>query len=45
MLRNRGPGYPSKRWGHTSVICEKSLLIYGGNHSGNPKEGIYKIDC
>lgn len=43
--RQRGSGYPSKRWGHTAIVHDGKLLIYGGNHSGVSKEGIYKIDC
>jgi hypothetical protein len=27
------------------VIHEGKLLVYGGNHSGVAKEGVYKIDC
>jgi len=45
MLRPKMSGYPSKRWGHTAVVHDGRLLLYGGNHSGVVREGVYKIDC
>lgn len=44
-LRPKGVGYPSKRWGHTAAVHEGNLLIYGGHHGGNAREGMYKINC
>jgi hypothetical protein len=38
-------GYPNKRWGHTAVVHDGRLLLYGGNHTGVFKEGVFKIDC
>lgn len=36
--------YPTKRWGHTSVINKNKIYIYGGK-TGKLKEPIYEIDC
>lgn len=43
-LKPRLQRYPTKRWGHTSVINQKKLYIYGGK-TGKSKEPLYEIDC
>jgi len=44
-LRPRAENYPSRRWGHTAVIYEAQLLLYGGNSQGAGRRGIHKIQC
>lgn len=34
---------PSKRWGHTAVLQNDSLLIFGGNTENPPKSGVEPI--
>lgn len=36
--------YPTKRWGHTAVVLNSKLYIYGGK-TGKAKESLYQIDC
>jgi hypothetical protein len=36
--------FPTRRWGHTSILKNKKLIIYGGK-TGRPKEPLYQIDC
>ena len=44
----KGRGGPAKRWGHTSLVNDNQLLIYGGN-GRNPKnirhwQCVYELD-
>jgi hypothetical protein len=43
-FRPKMPKYPSKRWGHTAIIYNKMLYIYGGNLQ-KAKDPIYRINC
>jgi hypothetical protein len=40
----RGVDTPYKRWGHSSMIYNKSLLIFGGRHSHRSLANIYALD-
>ena len=40
----RQPRYPTKRWGHTSILKNRKLYIYGGK-TGKVKDPVYQIDC
>jgi hypothetical protein len=43
----RGPrpsDTPSKRWGHTSLIHDNSMLVFGGRHSHRSLVNIYSLD-
>jgi hypothetical protein len=35
---------PSKRWGHSCVIYNKSMVIFGGRHSARSLSNIYLFD-
>lgn len=35
---------PSKRWGHTSLIFNEKMLIFGGRHSSKNLINIYSLD-
>ena len=43
-LKPRLQRYPTRRWGHTAVIKNKKVYIYGGK-TGKSKEPLYEIDC
>jgi hypothetical protein len=40
----RGVETPYKRWGHSSMIYNKSLIIFGGRHSHRSLANIYALD-
>jgi hypothetical protein len=35
---------PFKRWGHSSMVFNKSILIFGGRHSHRSLANIYSFD-
>ena len=39
-----GPGHPSKRWGHSAVLYNNSMIIFGGRHSHRILSNIYSLD-
>ena len=40
----RSSDTPFKRWGHTSMAYNKSMLIFGGRHSHRSLVNIYSLD-
>jgi hypothetical protein len=36
--------YPSKRWGHSAVVYNKSMLLFGGRHSTRSLANLYNFD-
>jgi hypothetical protein len=40
----RSSDTPFKRWGHTSMTYNKSMLIFGGRHSHRSLVNIYSLD-
>jgi len=36
--------HPAKRWGHSSVISNKQMIIFGGRHSHRSLVNIYSLD-
>lgn len=36
--------HPAKRWGHSSVISNKQMIIFGGRHSHRSLVNIYCLD-
>ena len=36
--------YPSKRWGHSSTIYNKKMIIFGGRQSTKSLANIYSFD-
>ena len=45
QARPRLAEYPSKRWGHSTVVHDGRLVIYGGNFASRGKEGLHTINC
>ena len=43
-LKPKQHRYPTKRWGHSAVVFNSKLYIYGGK-TGKGKEPLYQIDC
>ena len=39
-----GPEHPSKRWGHSAVLYNNSMIIFGGRHSQRILSNIYSLD-
>jgi hypothetical protein len=40
----KGQDLPQKRWGHSSVIYNKSMIIFGGRHSHRSLANLYSFD-
>ena len=40
----RGAEHPSKRWGHTVVLHNNNMVIFGGRHSQRILSNIYSLD-
>lgn len=40
----RGLETPYKRWGHSSMVFNKSILLFGGRHSHRSLANIYSLD-
>lgn len=40
----KGTEHPSKRWGHSVIIHNKSMVIFGGRHSQRTLSNIYSLD-
>ena len=40
----RGPEHPSKRWGHSVVLHNNNMIIFGGRHSQRILSNIYSLD-
>ena len=40
----RGVETPYKRWGHSSMVFNKSIIIFGGRHSHRSLANIYSLD-
>ena len=40
----RGPEHPSKRWGHSVILYNKSMIIFGGRHLQRSLSNIYSLD-
>ena len=40
----KGTEHPSKRWGHSVIIHNKSMVIFGGHHSQRTLSNIYSLD-
>ena len=40
----RGGEHPSKRWGHSAVLHNKNMIIFGGRHSQRILSNIYSLD-
>lgn len=41
---SRSTECPSKRWGHSSVVYNKSMIIFGGRHSHRSLANVYTFD-
>jgi hypothetical protein len=39
-----GSEHPSKRWGHSAVLYNNSMIIFGGRHSQRILSNIYSLD-
>ena len=39
-----GTEHPSKRWGHSAVLYNNSMIIFGGRHSQRILSNIYSLD-
>ena len=39
-----GKEHPSKRWGHSAVLYNNSMIIFGGRHSQRILSNIYSLD-
>ena len=39
-----GPEHPSKRWGHSVVLHNNNMIIFGGRHSQRILSNIYSLD-
>ena len=40
----KGPEHPSKRWGHSVVLHNNNMIIFGGRHSQRILSNIYSLD-
>ena len=40
----KGAEHPSKRWGHTVVLHNNNMVIFGGRHSQRILSNIYSLD-
>ena len=40
----RGSEHPSKRWGHSVILYNKSMIIFGGHHLQRSLSNIYAFD-
>ena len=40
----RGAEHPSKRWGHSVVLHNNNMIIFGGRHSQRILSNIYSLD-
>ncbi len=36
--------WPNRRWGHSSMVYNKSILIFGGRHSSRSLVNIFSFD-
>ena len=41
---NRGADHPSKRWGHSAILNDKSMIIFGGHHPQRTLSNLYSLD-
>ena len=39
-----GSEHPSKRWGHSAILYNKSMIIFGGHHLQRNLSNIYSLD-
>ena len=39
-----GSEHPSKRWGHSVILYNKSMIIFGGRHLQRSLSNIYSFD-
>ena len=40
----RGSEHPSKRWGHSVVLNNRAMIIFGGHHGQRSLSNIYSLD-
>jgi hypothetical protein len=41
---SRGTEHPSKRWGHSVILYNRSMIIFGGRHLQRSLSNIYSLD-